>query len=439
MVDFTSRLFSMSTLIQVLLILISLGASYILSRAWTKVSRLGRTGSINFGKITKAIDVLLLPFLWCFLQWTFVAASKEFEFNFFISRSAAVFITALLASRVVWTFNIQQGFKKTIATSFFSLALLEVSGLLPHLLGIMDNIGFRIGDLHLTLLSVFKGGLTFWLLIWIATLVSRRLEKELKSSIHIEPSLQALFFKLIRVTLVSFSVLVALSSVGLDLSAFAVFGGAIGVGIGFGLQKMVSNLICGIVLLLDRSIKPGDVIALNQGTVYGEVIHLGARCVSIRTRSGKEHLIPNEEFITHKSENWSHHDRLLRISLPIRAALNSNVPLVMDLLLQSLRGVDRVLENPQPGVRLKGFSDSAIEFELRVWINDPQRGMSKVKSDTYLNIWKLFQEHNIIIPHQQQDIHLKEMIQHNYSEAINPMSQYVTNPDQPISLKKGPR
>lgn len=411
MFNFDSTLLSFSSLLQMVTVPLSLVASYLLSNIILKLISVGRKGLQKNHRIFTVINQLTLPALWCLLQWTFVAASKEYQANFSISRAAAIFITAWAATRIVGLFELQKNFRKAINSLLFSVALLEVMGLLPHLLGIMDNTGFSIGDLHLTLLSFLKGAVIFGVLIWTATLISRRVERELKSSITIEPSLQALFYKLIRVSLVTFSILVALSSVGLDLSAFAVFGGAIGVGIGFGLQKVISNLICGIILLLDRSIKPGDVIALDQGKIYGEVIHLRARCVAVRTRSGKEHLIPNEHFITNKSENWSHTDRLLRISIPIRAPLDANVPLVMDLLVQSTLNVDRVLKKPEVGVRLRGFSDSAIEFELRVWIKDPERGLSKVKSDIYVNTWKLFDENGIRIPHHQQDIYLKNTFQ----------------------------
>lgn len=413
---FQKKIFIMSNVLQLLAITTGLFSSYTISSLSKKMfeSRLFHTKTLE--QFKKTIVPMIFPTLWCLIQWTIVAACKEFHWNYTLNYSVAEFITAWLVIRCIAIVVIQPSLRKIISVSVFSITTLNSLGLLPHLLTIMENVSLNIGDLHISLLSILKGGLTFFALLWGTITISRRVEKKLKRTGKIEPSLQELFTKLIRVSFIGFSLLITLSSVGLDLSAFAVFGGTIGVGIGFGLQKVVSNLICGIILLLDRSIKPGDVIALEQGKSYGEINRLGARCVSVRTRSGKEHLIPNEEFIIHKSENWSLSDSLIRLSLPMRAGLNSDVELVMKLLVEAAEGVERVIKHPIPGARLSSFSESAIEFELRVWINDPKNGVSKVKSDIYINIWKLFKQNGITIPHPQRDIHIPKSASENLSQ-----------------------
>jgi len=350
---------------------------------------------------------LLFPVTWVILQWTLLMVSKESQVSFWFIRIVANLLTAWVVTRVIAEFIKNDSLIKFTVFSAFGIAFLNIFGLVTPALLVLDNIALNIGELHLSVLSLIKGGGTFAFLLWGTLALSRSVEEKVKNYSVIEPSLQALSTKLIKVIFIATSILVTLSSMGLDLSAFAIFGGAVGVGIGFGLQKVVSNLICGIILLLDRSVKPGDVIALDGGKTYGVVNKLGARYASVRTRSGKEHLIPNENFITEKTESWSYSDRYIRLDLPIRASLDSDVPLVMELLMQAFQGVQRVLTSPSPGVRLLCFGENAIEFELRLWVGDPQNGVSQVKSDVYVRIWKLFKQHGIHIPLPQRDIHFK--------------------------------
>lgn len=357
-------------------------------------------------QIQASIQATLLPTVMTLFQWMTVAACWEFDWNPELNLAFAKMLTAWMIVSYTSLISPKHPAHKPVALFVFAAAALDVLGILPHVLSMMENLSISFGDLRISLLSVLKGGGTFFFLLWATSAITKKVERGLKGSKNLERSLQELFTKLIRVIFLAFTLVIALSNMGLDLSAFAIFGGAIGVGIGFGLQKVVSNLICGIILLLDRSIKPGDVIAIEQGKEYGEIYKLGARCVSVRTRSGKEHLIPNEDFITHKSENWSYSDSQIRLSLPMRAGLDSDVHLVLKLLVKAAKGVDRVLTLPAPGARLRGFSESCIDFELRVWIDDPHNGVSKVKSDIYVNIWDLFREHNIKIPHPQRDLHI---------------------------------
>lgn len=372
----------------------------------------------------KNIPALIFPALCCMTQWIIVAASREFHLGFWLNHTAAELMTGWVAAHSLSFFRMPPGLKKLAAFSIYSITILQMLGLLSQLLLIMESASISIGGLQVSVLSFLKGCIILFSLVWITSIISRWTRKRLKKINRLESSLQELLIKLIRITFLALSLLVALSSMGLNLSVFAVFGGAIGVGIGFGLQKVISNLICGIILLLDKSIKPGDVIALEQGRSYGIINRLGARCVSVRTRSGKEHLIPNEDFIIHKSENWSLTDSYLRLHIPIRADLNSDVNLVMKLLLDATKGVERILEDPSPGARLCSFSDSAIEFELRVWINDPDQGLSKVRSDVYINLWNLFKRHGITIPYPHRNIRLLSSPQETAEEESLPFPDF---------------
>ena len=198
---------------------------------------------------------------------------------------------------------------------------------------------------------------------------------------------------------------IALTTVGLDLSSFALLGGAVGVGIGFGLQKVVSNLVSGLILLLDRSIKPGDVIEID-GT-YGWINSLRARYASVITRDGKEHLIPNEDLITSKVVNWSFSDKNVRVRVPIGISYDSDPREAIELCLEAARAAPRVLNDPEPRCLVIAFGEHSVKLQLRFWIEDPSNGVGNVRSEVLLAVWDQFQKAGIEIPYPQQDIHVR--------------------------------
>jgi len=223
----------------------------------------------------------------------------------------------------------------------------------------------------------------------------------------LSPSMRVLFGKLTHTVLVALAVLAGLNAVGVDLTALTVLGGAIGLGLGFGLQKVISNFVSGIILLADRSIKPGDVIVV--GNTYGWVKQLSARYVSLVTRDGKEHLVPNELLITERVENWSYSDNNVRVRVPIGISYNSDVRRAIELVLEAAGESPRVLKSPSPNCLLTGFGDSSVDLELRLWINDPEEGVGNVQSDVLLRVWDKFHENGIEIPFPQRDVHIKSV------------------------------
>ena len=257
-------------------------------------------------------------------------------------------------------------------------------------------------------MSIVQGIVSIIVLVWLASVISRIFDKKLAAQKRLEPSLVIVFSKLIKILLIVVAVFIGFSSAGINMSTFAVFGGAIGVGIGFGLQKVVSNLICGVIILLDRSIKPGDVIALYDGKTYGWVNKLGARCISVRTRDGEEHLIPNEDIITQRVESWSYSDTKIRLKIPIGIGYYSDLHLAMKLLEEAPKNIKRVLSTPPVAVRLIGFGDNAVNLQLRVWICDPQSGVRNVESQILVNVWDLFHKNDITLPFPQRDIHFDD-------------------------------
>ena len=218
--------------------------------------------------------------------------------------------------------------------------------------------------------------------------------------------------KLIRFSLITLALVVALTSTGIDLTAFALFTGALGVGIGFGLQKPISNLISGLILLFDRSIKPGDVVELTDPAdhtkqLFGWVSALNARCVSLTTRDGTEWLVPNEDLITRRVINWSYSHNRLRLLTPIGVSFDCDVRLAMQLAEEAARETPRVLAHPAPVCRLMGFGDSAVNLEMRFWIEDPANGVINVRSQVLLTLWEKFRANGIRTPLGHRDLHIK--------------------------------
>ena len=219
--------------------------------------------------------------------------------------------------------------------------------------------------------------------------------------------MRALTGNLIRIALISVALLIGLNAVGIDLTAFTVFSGAVGVGIGFGLQKIVSNFVSGIILLLERSIKPGDVIEV--GSTFGSVTYLGARYGSVRGRDGKEYLIPNENLITNQVINWSYSNSLVRLDVEFGVAYASDLHAVRDLAVEVAKRTKRVLASPTPLCHVTGFGDSAVNMLLRFWIEDPANGVTNIKGDVLLGLWDSFQEHRIEIPFPRREVHIRDL------------------------------
>ena len=278
-------------------------------------------------------------------------------------------------------------------------------GLFDATVTLLDGIGMTFGQVRISLLAIAKGTLALVVLLWMMLVLSNLLERQIKRSDNLTPTVQVLLSKIVKIVLVTFAFLVAIGSLGIDLTALTVFGGALGIGVGIGLQKIVSNLISGLLLLMDKSIKPNDVIAV--GNTYGWVASLGARYAAVRTRDGVEYLIPNEELITQRVENWSHSDSAVRLCIPVGVSYECDVRLAMDLCREASAAVERVLDDPPPQCLLRGFGESAIDLEMRVWINDPAEGRANVISELLLRVWDLFREHGIQIPFPQRDLHLK--------------------------------
>ncbi len=304
---------------------------------------------------------------------------------------------------------------RLIAFVLYVVVALHLLGWFDDVVNLLESMQLTLGQGKISAFGVLTGVFVLVVMLWVVQLVSRFIENRIKAIDGISSSIKVLIGKGVKIILISAAFLIAVDSMGLDLTVLTVLGGGLGVGIGFGLQKIISNLVSGFILLTDKSIKPGDVIEI--GDTYGWINNLSARYVSIITRDGTEHLIPNENLITQNVINWSFTNNLVRLRIPVGISYDSDLNKARELIIEAANSVDRVLEDPEPKCHLKEFGDSSINLECRVWISDPSNGLSNIKSEILLKVWDSFKENNIEIPYPQQDIHIKSV------EGTNPFSQ----------------
>ena len=285
---------------------------------------------------------------------------------------------------------------RVVAVSAWTLAALSIVGLLDEVIATLDSRAIVLGGLRITALLVLKATAFFLIALWAATAASNFFERRLRSVPDLTPSIQVLLSKLIRIGLLTLAVFIVLGSVGIDLSVLAVFTGAVGVGLGFGLQKIVSNLVSGIILLADKSIKPGDVISV--GDQFGWVTTMGARYTAVDTKDGREYLIPNEDFVTQRVVNWSYSSNLIRLEVKFGANYSNDPRKVQSAAVAAALSVPRVLKQPSPICHLLAFGASSLEYRLSFWIADPSAGITAVRSNVLLALWDTLEREGVGIP-----------------------------------------
>ncbi len=298
-----------------------------------------------------------------------------------------------------------KAWENIIATSVWIVVAMHLLGWLPTVLAGLDDMAVQVGEKRISVLMVAKLVLAVGALWMLALWLARLIENRISQSEYVNAGMQVALVKLSKFVLLVLAFLLALDAVGIDLTALTVFGGAFGVGLGFGLQRIASNFISGFIVLFDRSIRPGDVITI--GEKFGWVQELRARYVVVRDRDGVDRLIPNEMLITNEVINWSFSDRNVRLKIPVSISYDNDPEQALVLLREAAMANPRVLADPEPATRLMAFGDNGIELELRVWIQDPQAGMANVRSDINLAIWRAFKDASIVIPYPQRDLHIR--------------------------------
>ena len=277
-----------------------------------------------------------------------------------------------------------------------------ILGLSEETVAVLDNVAIELGESRLSVWLILQGLLVLAVLVALARFVSGTSAASIRRNGNLSPSMQVLAVKFLQVSLYGAAFFVALKLVGVDFTGLAFLSGAIGVGLGFGLQKVVSNLVSGIIILLDKSVKPGDVISLND--TFGWINALGARYVSITTRDGKEYLIPNEDLITGQVVNWSHSNEFVRLDIFFGTAYADDPHAVRRIAVEAALSVTRVLNDRPPVCHIVGFGDSSVDYILRFWISDPTGGLTNIRGNVYLALWDAFKANGISIPFPQREV-----------------------------------
>jgi small-conductance mechanosensitive channel len=295
---------------------------------------------------------------------------------------------------------------RAFAIATWIYVAMVILGITDDAAAILDRAAFDIGTFRISILGVIEATLFLGVLLLISLNVGNFLDRRIQRIDELTPSLRVLIGKILRIVIILLAFLVAMSGLGIDLTALTVLSGAVGVGIGFGLQKVVSNFISGIIILMDESIKPGDTISL--GDTFGWIRELRARFVSVVTRDGREFLIPNEDFITREVINWSFSDSYVRLDVPFGVSYDSDPHEVSRLAIEAAASVGRVdSTRTQPVCWLTAFGDSSLDFLLRFWIRDPQQGLTNIRGKVLLALWDTFKEHGITIPYPHREVIFK--------------------------------
>jgi small-conductance mechanosensitive channel len=358
------------------------------------------------------VAAISLPVVWLIFLALTTSGFEAYQLPLQFLRLVSSLLLAFVVIRTVSIFIPSSYWSGVFSWVAWGAAALNAVGLLDIVIEWLQATGFSVGAVNITAWAIVKGLMLAALLIWGANALAAVVERRLEKTRTMSPALRLLVIRLLRLVLLFLAVIVALAGVGIDLTVFAIFSGAIGVGLGLGLRRTVENLIASYTLLADESIKPGDVIEVDtvSGPTYGQVRKMTTRYVSVRTRDGTETLIPNDVLMANPLTNWSHSDKPTRRRIPVGISYSADVELARRLCLEAAAEVPRVLKIPAAACLMRGFGDSAIDLELRIWIDDPENGVANVASDVLLKIWAKFREHGVEVPFPQRDLHLRSGI-----------------------------
>lgn len=351
--------------------------------------------------------ILFISFMWIayavLRQWAW--PSYSFVLGV-IASLASAWLVISLAGQLIRNPLI----RKLVVVVTWAITALNILGILPETLLLLDAIAIDIQDFRLSLLMVIEGILFLSALLWISAVFGRFAENRINKLEDFTPSIRVLITKALKGALIFLAVMIALQSIGVDFTALAFFSGAVGVGVGFGMQKIVSNLISGIILLMDKSIKPGDVISVD-GEAYGRIDSLNARYVAITARDGREYLIPNEDLITQQVLNWTHTSPMVRLDVDFGVSYSSDPHVVREVARQAAAEHPRVVATPKPVCHMTGYEDSSIDFKLRFWVRDPAAGVVNIRGDIMLRMWDAFAEKGIQFPFPHREIIMKTPVE----------------------------
>ena len=294
----------------------------------------------------------------------------------------------------------------TNATGFFLVPalILHIFGALDPTIAYLDELYFKVGKIKISVYILIKAFIVLLLVFWLSSLISRKSKSYIDSSKNIKSSTKGIISKFIDILVYSIVALIILKTFGVDLTTIAVIGGAVGVGIGFGLQKIASNFISGIILLFEKSVEVGDIVELDNGSIYGTVRHFGGRYTLVEATDGKEIMIPNEEFIINKVTNWTYSNNRARIEIQIGVGYQSDLNKTKEIMLSSAKSHKKCIAYPEPECFVTSFNEYDITMTLHFWISDIVDGRMGAKSDVMIEVFNALKENNISIPFPQREV-----------------------------------
>jgi small-conductance mechanosensitive channel len=334
----------------------------------------------------------------------FIMVASTWPSRSYLLAISAKLAFAWLAIRLVTSVIRNEFIVRLVSITAWLVAALSIIGQLDATTDALDSVSFVFGGLRLTPLLVIKLGVMLSVALWLTNIVSNFAQTEIIRSSDLTPSIQVLLIKIVRLALMAIAVAMTLSAVGIDLSALAIFSGAAGVGIGFGLQKIVANFISGIILLVDKSVKPGDLVTIGDSS--GRISAMKTRYISVAAGDGREFLIPNEDLVTQKVTNWTYTDKNTLVKVNFGTNYDADPRLVCKLAAELAAATPRATKGKTPNCILTEFTEAGMKFSLTFWIADPD-GMDNVKSDVMLSLWDTFKREGIRVPYPVREIRIR--------------------------------
>jgi small-conductance mechanosensitive channel len=355
---------------------------------------IGSVGTLVFGVLTLIMRMIMLGLTWPSRSYLLITAAS-LAFAWLIIRLATSVIRNELAVRL-------------LSVSAWSVAALSILGLLNPTVEALDSMAVVLGGIRMTPLLIIKAGVSLAIALWLASVISKFLETRINSSRDLTPSLQVLLSKMVRLLLIIAAVAIVMAAVGINLSSLALFSGAVGVGVGFGLQKIVANFVSGIILLADKSVKPGDLVTVGDN--FGRISAMNTRYISVAAGDGREFLIPNEDLITQKVVNWTYTDKNTLVKVNFGTNYDADPRAVCKLAIEIASATTRVEKLKPPNCLITEFAEYGMKFSLTFWISDPYAGMDNVRSDVMLALWEAFKREGIRVPYPVRDIRVRSAL-----------------------------
>lgn len=410
--DLITDVQEVSVLWQIAALLASLGIAWLLQVQFSKRGiasvNTGRTLNISVGSLNRLmfpLSALLLVVAgrWVLKFWQPITPLLNIAIPLLFAL-ALIRIVVYMLRRVFSSQEWLRPWERSIGWAIWIGLALYLTGLLPEMLEMLDNLSFHVGKQRFSVLLITQGILSFTISMLLALWLASSLETRIMGADAMDMNQRVMLSKIARAILILLGVLIALPLVGVDITVLSVFGGALGVGLGLGLQKIASNYVSGFIILLDRSLHIGDTVTVDNRN--GKVTALTTRYVVLKGNDGTEALIPNDTFVTSTVLSQTYSDRRVRLSLPIQVSYASPLETAMSIMLAAAKKQAQVLVEPEPRVFLKEFADNGINLQLDVWIEDPEGGHLPLRSDINLEIWREFQQHGIEIPFPQREVRL---------------------------------